>query len=420
MQSLIKKGHVSSGGATIVDVKYRVKPGERFALDLPAAAPPEPRAEAIPLDVVYEDDALIVIDKPAGLVVHPGAGHSAGTLVNALIAHCGKSLSGIGGVARPGIVHRLDKDTSGLMVVAKTDAGASRPCRAIRRPWQIRRARTRLSRSCVGIPFPPPWHDRCRDRAPSHEPYQDGGAAVIQGAHGRDPLARDRDLRARERAHRLSRRMHAKDRAHASSARPSRAYRSSVDRRSALRPRLSSRSCASFRIRCGASSPRFPAKPCTRRGLPSPIRRPAHYSNLIVFYLSSSLRSLRLSRNCEEVAVFFPNGKGSIERDAGWRRELGKLRPLWPLETGSHGCEEFAECWRTGRTDALPRRNQTVSDAGAAAGVHARQELARAWRPRRGARARHVASQARGAHRHGLSRLRPPHRRSDLRRAMSG
>jgi 23S rRNA pseudouridine1911/1915/1917 synthase len=123
VQSLIKEGRVSLSGATIVDVKYRVKPGERFALDLPEAAPPKPSAEAIPLAVVYEDDALIVIDKPAGLVVHPGAGHGAGTLVNALIAHCGASLSGIGGVARPGIVHRLDKDTSGLMVVAKTDAG---------------------------------------------------------------------------------------------------------------------------------------------------------------------------------------------------------------------------------------------------------------------------------------------------------
>ncbi len=121
LQSLIKEGRVSSGGATIVDAKYRVKPGENFALDLPPAAPAEPRAEAISLDVVYEDDALIVIDKQAGLVVHPGAGHAAGTLVNALIAHCGESLSGIGGVARPGIVHRLDKDTSGLMVVAKTD-----------------------------------------------------------------------------------------------------------------------------------------------------------------------------------------------------------------------------------------------------------------------------------------------------------
>jgi 23S rRNA pseudouridine1911/1915/1917 synthase len=121
VQNLIKQGQVSSGRATIVDVKYRVKPGDRFELSLPPIAPAEPGAETIPLNVVYEDDALIVIDKPAGLVVHPGAGHAAGTLVNALIAHCGNSLSGIGGVARPGIVHRLDKNTSGLMVAAKTD-----------------------------------------------------------------------------------------------------------------------------------------------------------------------------------------------------------------------------------------------------------------------------------------------------------
>jgi 23S rRNA pseudouridine1911/1915/1917 synthase len=121
VQALIRSGHVASGGATIEDVKYRVKPGERFALVLPPAAETTLQGEDIPLDVVYEDDALIVIDKPAGLVVHPGAGQPDGTLVNALIAHCGTSLSGIGGVARPGIVHRLDKDTSGLMVVAKTD-----------------------------------------------------------------------------------------------------------------------------------------------------------------------------------------------------------------------------------------------------------------------------------------------------------
>jgi 23S rRNA pseudouridine1911/1915/1917 synthase len=121
VQSLIKQGNVSLGGATIVDVKYRVKPRDRFALAVPPPASAEPSAEAIPLDIVYEDNQLVVIDKPAGLVVHPGAGHAAGTLVNALIAHCGASLSGIGGVARPGIVHRLDKDTSGLMVVAKTD-----------------------------------------------------------------------------------------------------------------------------------------------------------------------------------------------------------------------------------------------------------------------------------------------------------
>src|SRR6516165_9605846 len=121
VQSLIKQGHASRGGATIEDVKYRVKPGDRFELTLPSVAPSGVGPESIPLNIVYEDDALIVIDKPAGLVVHPGAGHSTGTLVNALVAHCGESLSGIGGVARPGIVHRLDKDTSGLMVIAKTD-----------------------------------------------------------------------------------------------------------------------------------------------------------------------------------------------------------------------------------------------------------------------------------------------------------
>ena len=121
IQNLIKQGRASSGRATIVDAKYLVKPGECFTLDVPPPIPAQPRAEAFPLDIVYEDEELIVIDKPVGLVVHPGAGHAKGTLVNALIAHCGESLSGIGGVARPGIVHRLDKDTSGLMVVAKTD-----------------------------------------------------------------------------------------------------------------------------------------------------------------------------------------------------------------------------------------------------------------------------------------------------------
>ncbi len=108
-------------GRTIRDPGQSVKPGETVTVTLPPPAPAEPQGENIPLTIVYEDDALIVIDKPAGLVVHPAAGHAQGTLVNALIAHCGDSLSGIGGVKRPGIVHRLDKDTSGLMVVAKTD-----------------------------------------------------------------------------------------------------------------------------------------------------------------------------------------------------------------------------------------------------------------------------------------------------------
>ena len=106
----------------IRDPALYVNSGDTVTVTLPAPSEPKPVGKSIPLNIVYEDDALIVIDKPKGLVVHPAAGHAKGTLVNALIAHCGDSLSGIGGVKRPGIVHRLDKDTTGLMVVAKTDA----------------------------------------------------------------------------------------------------------------------------------------------------------------------------------------------------------------------------------------------------------------------------------------------------------
>ncbi len=122
IKALIKDGKVTLGGRTIEEPNYRVNADEEIALVVPAPEPPEPRGENIPLDILFEDAHLIVINKPAGLVVHPGAGNWSGTLVNALIAHCGDSLSGIGGVKRPGIVHRLDKDTSGVMVVAKTDS----------------------------------------------------------------------------------------------------------------------------------------------------------------------------------------------------------------------------------------------------------------------------------------------------------
>jgi 23S rRNA pseudouridine1911/1915/1917 synthase len=123
IQALIRAGNVSGpGGGTIGDGSYRVKPGETFTLLVPEAEPAEPVGEAIALEVLYEDRDVIVLNKPAHFVVHPGAGHASGTLVNALIAHCGDSLSGIGGVKRPGIVHRLDKGTSGLLVVAKNDA----------------------------------------------------------------------------------------------------------------------------------------------------------------------------------------------------------------------------------------------------------------------------------------------------------
>ncbi|MDT8346102.1 MAG: pseudouridine synthase [Thermohalobaculum sp.] len=118
---LIAEGAVSLAGRVVSDPRHPVTEGEVWALAVPGAVEPEARPEAMPLAVVHEDDALIVIDKPAGLVVHPAPGARAGTLVNALLAHCGDSLSGVGGVQRPGIVHRIDKDTSGLLVVAKTD-----------------------------------------------------------------------------------------------------------------------------------------------------------------------------------------------------------------------------------------------------------------------------------------------------------
>ena len=120
-QKLIADGHVSVEGVVVDDSGHKLKPGQRVIVQVPEAAPAEPQGENITLDIVYEDKDLIVINKPAGLVVHPGAGNETGTLVNALIAHCGDSLSGIGGVKRPGIVHRLDKDTSGLLVIAKND-----------------------------------------------------------------------------------------------------------------------------------------------------------------------------------------------------------------------------------------------------------------------------------------------------------
>jgi 23S rRNA pseudouridine1911/1915/1917 synthase len=121
LKALILDGQVTIAARTVRDPAASVNSGDTITVTLPPPEPAKPEGEDIPLAIVYEDDALIVIDKPKGLVVHPAAGHATGTLVNALIAHCGDSLSGIGGVKRPGIVHRLDKDTTGLMVVAKTD-----------------------------------------------------------------------------------------------------------------------------------------------------------------------------------------------------------------------------------------------------------------------------------------------------------
>ena len=166
IKALVLSGGLVAGGETIADPSYRVKPGQRFALTVPEAAPATPKGQDIALTVVYEDADLIVVDKPAGLVVHPAPGNPDRTLVNALIAHCGASLSGIGGVLRPGIVHRLDKDTSGLIVAAKNDAAHASLAAQF-----AERSLTRVYRALVwGLPSP--------------------AAGEIAGAIGRSPRNR--------------------------------------------------------------------------------------------------------------------------------------------------------------------------------------------------------------------------------------
>ncbi|MCA8887894.1 MAG: RNA pseudouridine synthase, partial [Parvularculaceae bacterium] len=121
LKALIEGGALSRNGTAFTDPSFKIRVDEVYVLVVPPVEAPTPQAENIPLDICYEDADLIVVNKPAGLVVHPSAGNWTGTLVNALIYHCGDSLSGIGGVKRPGIVHRLDRDTTGVMVVAKND-----------------------------------------------------------------------------------------------------------------------------------------------------------------------------------------------------------------------------------------------------------------------------------------------------------
>ena len=173
LKTLIEAGTVEVDGHTIRDPSHRVNSGAAIKVDVPPPRPARPEGEPIPLKVVYEDDDMIVIDKPAGLVVHPAAGNWTGTLVNALIAHCGDSLSGIGGERRPGIVHRLDKDTTGLMVVAKND-----------------RAHAALAAQFA-------------DHGRSGAPFERGYLAFVWGApdrpHGRIDRPIDRDPRARDR-----------------------------------------------------------------------------------------------------------------------------------------------------------------------------------------------------------------------------
>jgi len=152
VKALILAGHVRGpGGQPANDPALKVKAQTAFALAIPPAAPAEAIAQEIALDIAYEDDYLIVVDKPAGMVVHPAAGNLDGTLVNALLHHCAGRLSGIGGVARPGIVHRIDKDTSGLLVVAKSDAAHE----GLARQFKDHSIERRYLAIVSGIPVPP-------------------------------------------------------------------------------------------------------------------------------------------------------------------------------------------------------------------------------------------------------------------------
>jgi 23S rRNA pseudouridine1911/1915/1917 synthase len=148
LKRLIHAGFVTCEGRALRDPAARVRCGQNFVVILPDLTDPAPVAQPITLDVRFEDTHLIVIDKPAGLVVHPAPGNLDGTLVNALINHCGASLSGIGGVRRPGIVHRLDKGTSGLMVVAKTEAAHH----ALSRDFALRRIERAYAAFVWGVP----------------------------------------------------------------------------------------------------------------------------------------------------------------------------------------------------------------------------------------------------------------------------
>jgi 23S rRNA pseudouridine1911/1915/1917 synthase len=150
LQALMAEGHVTLKGKKITDASRKAKAGEVYDIQIPPPLPAEPEAQKIPLEIVYEDDDVLVIDKPPGLVVHPAPGNRDRTLVNALLAHCGASLSGIGGVARPGIVHRLDKDTSGLMIVAKND----RAHQALSRQFADRTLSRTYQAIVWGVPMP--------------------------------------------------------------------------------------------------------------------------------------------------------------------------------------------------------------------------------------------------------------------------
>jgi 23S rRNA pseudouridine1911/1915/1917 synthase len=185
VKSLIEEGRVTVGAAAARDAARKLAAGEAVSLALPPPEPAEPQPEDIPLDVVFEDSHLLVVDKPAGLVVHPAHGHESGTLVNALLAHCGASLSGIGGVKKPGIVHRIDKDTSGLLVVAKTDAAH----KGLSRLFEDHGRRLGLLREYLAFVWGEPDRVRGTVEAPiGRHATQREKMAVVPEGRGRDAV----------------------------------------------------------------------------------------------------------------------------------------------------------------------------------------------------------------------------------------
>ena len=279
--------------------------GVALTLVVPAAVKAEPEGQAIPLNIVFEDPHLIVIDKQAGLVVHPAAGNRDGTLVNALIAHCGDSLRGIGGELRPGIVHRIDKDTTGLMVAAKTEKahtslGKQFAAHAIERVYKA---------LVWGVPRERAGHDRRRARAVAFEPAEDGGAARRRES-GADALQGDRDVRFDGGA----RGVPAGDGAHASGARSHGAYRASADRRSGLR-------AAAFRA-----------------GVELKLKRQALHAAVLGLSASGDAQN-RAFREC--VAGRFHRNLSCVQRVS--RAGAGVLK--WPGSIHTY-CRSCPGCWR--------------------------------------------------------------------------
>ena len=189
VKALIGVGAVMLDGRPVAQASAKVAAGSVWTIAVPAATAAEAQAQDIPLVIAYEDDALIVVDKPAGLVVHPAAGNPDGTLVNALLHHCRGQLSGIGGVARPGIVHRIDKDTSGLLVVAKTDAAHE----GLARQFADHSIMSAYRAITAGVPMPPAGTIRASIARSSHDRKK---MALVEEGRGKHAVTHYRTLKA--------------------------------------------------------------------------------------------------------------------------------------------------------------------------------------------------------------------------------